>query len=157
MYRTTKIMIAAAAAGILLAQGPGGTPPDPATMVQRRVANLTSQLQLTEAQQTSATDIFTKAMTAVQALQSSIQSNRNELTAAMKSNNTAAIDTLSAAAGTLSGQVMAINTKAEAAFYAILTADQQAKYGSLRGPGGFGGPGFGGPGFGPARFGPPPR
>jgi hypothetical protein len=49
---------------------------------------------------------------------------------------------LAAASGTLDGQLTAINSKAEAAFYAILTADQQTKFVSIprRGPGGPGGP-----------------
>src|SRR5947209_19883765 len=49
---------------LLLAQRQGGSPPDPATMVQRRVAALTALLSLTAAQQQQATTIFTNEVTA---------------------------------------------------------------------------------------------
>jgi hypothetical protein len=74
------------------------------------------------------------------------------LLAAVKNNATSVIDQLSSAIGTLNGQVLAIQSKADAAFYAILTSDQQTKLdqsGGLNGPGGFGG-GPGGPP--PGRF-----
>jgi len=45
--------------------------------------------------------------------------------------------------GLLTGQIQAIQSKANAAFYAILTADQQTKFDQI-GFGGFG-PGPGGP------------
>jgi len=68
---------------------------------------------------------------------------------AVKKNDTAAIDQLSATIGTETGQLSAIQNKADAAFYAILTPDQQAKY-DKAGPRGRGLPGMmGRPG---ARF-----
>jgi Spy/CpxP family protein refolding chaperone len=117
-----------------------GTPPDSQTMIQMRVARLTSQLGLSDAQKTSATAIFTDAAAASQTIQSSLSTNRQALSAAVKKNDTAAIDQLSATEGALSGQLTAIRTKADAAFYAILTADQQTKYDSLLhgGPGAMG-------------------
>jgi hypothetical protein len=66
----------------------------------------------------------------------------------VKSNDTATIDQQSITFGTLSGQMVAAERKAEAAFYAILTAEQKAKYGE-RPAMGFGGPGPGGFGGGP--------
>ena len=59
---------------------------------------------------------------------------------AVKKNDTAAIDQVSANIGTLQGQLTAIQSKADAAFYAILTPDQQSKYhiGPMGGPGGMG-------------------
>lgn len=134
-------------------RGPGGTPPDPQTLIQMRVSFLTTFLNLTDAQKASATTIFTDAYTASQSPQSSLKSARQALSDAIKSNNTGAIDQASATIGTLSGQLTAIDGKAEAAFYALLTADQQAKYDSRP----HGGPGFGGPGGprGPRGFGGP--
>jgi hypothetical protein len=68
----------------------------------------------------------------------------------VKSNNTATIDPLTTTIGSLTGQILDIQNKADAAFYAILTADQQTALNQshfLNGPGSFGpGPGFGGPG-----------
>ena len=131
-----------------------GTPPDPATMIQHRVDRLTEELTLTTAQQAQATTIFTSASTAETSLRTSLQTAMQSLTASIKANTTANIDQLSAQIGTIQGQLLAADSKAQAAFYAILTADQKAivdkHAGSLRGfggPGGPGGPGgFGGPG-----------
>jgi len=123
-------------------RGPGGTPPDPQTRIQMRVSFLTTFLNLTDAQKASATTIFTDAYTASQTPQASLRSARQSLSDAVKSNNTGAIDQISATIGALNGQLTAIDSKAEAAFYALLTADQQAKYDTTP----HGGPGFGGPG-----------
>ncbi len=123
-------------------------------MVARHVQRLTTLLGLTTAQQTQATTIFINAATASQSLRTSVHTNRQSLSDAIKKNDTASIDTLSTALGTLTGQLTSIQAKADAAFYAILTADQQAKYDEL-GHGGMG-PGMG-PMGGPGGFGPEGR
>jgi hypothetical protein len=111
-------------------------PPDPQSMVQMRVERFTDQLGLSTAQQARATTIFTDAAAASRGIRASLQDNRQALSAAIEKNDTVAIDQLSARAGTLSGQLTAIDSKAEAALYAILTTDQQATYSSLpHGPG----------------------
>jgi Spy/CpxP family protein refolding chaperone len=120
-------------------------------MIQMRVDRMATQLSLTDTQKTKATAIFTEAFTAAQSIQADLHTNRQSLEDAVKKNDAAAISTLSVTAGTLSGQLTAINTKAEAAFYATLTADQQAKYDAYP-HGGPGGP-MGGGGFGPSRAG----
>jgi hypothetical protein len=126
------------------------TPPDPATLAQMRVNRLASELTLTDAQKTTALSIFTTAYTSAQTVQTALQTNRTALATAIQQNNTAAIDQLSTAAGALQGQLLAINSKADAAFYAILTAAQKTLYDARpqAGPGGRGGPGggMGGPG-----------
>lgn len=159
--RLTALSLAAGLfAGLAICQGPPdwpghGTPPDPQTMIKMRVDRLATLLNLTDAQKTSATTIFTNAYTAGEDVRTKLQANRQSLSDAIKKNDTAAIDTLSATAGTLSGQLTAIESKAEAAFYALLTPDQQAKYDSMphHGPGGPGGPGgrMGPGGFGGSR------
>jgi Spy/CpxP family protein refolding chaperone len=141
---TPKFSLTLLAAAMAFAQS-APTPPDPATMAQMRVNMLASQLNLTDAQKTSALSIFTTAFTSEQTIQTSLQTNRTALVDAVKKNDTAAIDQLSATAGTLSGQLTAINSKADAAFYATLTADQKTLYDAMP-HGGPGGPGFGGPG-----------
>lgn len=115
-------------------------------MIQMRVSYLATLLSLTSAQQTQATTIFTNAYTSSQSVQTSLRTDRQSLSAAVKTNNTTMIDQISATIGTLQGQLTDIHAKAEAAFYAILTADQQTKYDSMPHGGGFGHPG---PGFGP--------
>jgi hypothetical protein len=74
-----------------------------------------------------------------------LQTDRKSLASAVRANPTGPIDTLAATIGNLEGQILAIDSKAEASFYAILTKDQQAIYdtmpgGGMRGPGGRGGP-----------------
>ena len=119
------------------------TAPDPATMAQRRVNMLASELNLTDAQKASALSIYTASYTAAATIQTSLETNRTSLRAAIKANDTASITTLSTTSGTLNGQLTAINSKAEAAFYALLTTDQKALYDAAPhgGPGGRGGPG----------------
>jgi Spy/CpxP family protein refolding chaperone len=132
------ITLGAICAAIALAQP---APPTPASMVQHQVARLTKMLTLTTAQQGQATTFFTTAQTTNQAVMASLKQTRTSLTAAIKSNDTNAISTLTTQIGTMEGQIAGNNATAEAAFYAILTPTQQAQYK----PGaGFGGGGFGG-------------
>jgi Spy/CpxP family protein refolding chaperone len=156
MAQLTKLMLLAAVfTAALFAQHPFGaltssTPPDPATIVANQVARLTSLLTLTTAQQSQATTIFTNALNAITPLQTTINTDYTSLQTAVKSNATATIDQLASAIGTAQGQIISIQNKADAAFYAILTADQQSKLGQthfLDGPG---------LGFGRGPGGPPP-
>lgn len=129
---TTMVAVAALA----MAQGPrgnGGTPPDPAKMIERRVEMLANQLSLTEAQKTQATKIFTDAQTAAETARTAMQTARERLGEAIKTNNTASIDQLSRDIGAATTELTSIESKAQAAFYAILTAEQKAKYDSRRG------------------------
>jgi Spy/CpxP family protein refolding chaperone len=122
------------------------TPPTPAQIVSHMVARLTTLLDLTSAQQTSATTIFTTEETALGTIRSSMHTARTALQTDIKSDNAADIAVQSAAIGTLTSQEVQAQSTADAAFYAILTSDQQSKYQTLGprdpgGPGGFGGPG----------------
>jgi Spy/CpxP family protein refolding chaperone len=146
MKTVSKAMFAAAlVAGAVMAQSQYG-PPDPATMVQRRVQRLTQMLSLTSDQVTQATTIFTNAETAITPIQTTLQTNRTALETAVKGNQVGTIDTLAGQIGTAEGQVLDIQSKANAAFYAILTSDQQTKLNSMPGMlGGGRGPGPGGP------------
>jgi Spy/CpxP family protein refolding chaperone len=124
------------------------TPPAPAQIVARQVERLTKLLDLTASQQSQATTIFTTEQTAMAALRTSNQTDRSALRAAIKSNDTGGIASEAARIGVLTGQQVLAEATASAAFYVILTADQQSKYDTLGplvgGPGGRGG--FGGPG-----------
>jgi Spy/CpxP family protein refolding chaperone len=122
------------------------TPPDPAMMIANQVARLTTLLDLTTAQASQITSILTAAQSSVSTLQTSLNTDRTNLTAAITSNNTATITSISSDMGNLQGQILAINSKAEASIYALLTSDQQTKLSTLGGVGLLGGPGgFGGP------------
>jgi Spy/CpxP family protein refolding chaperone len=158
MTKFTRFMIAAAfSATLMLAQGPGGrrgpggTPPDPQQMAERRVNFLTRTLNLTDAQKSQATTIFTNAATAAQSIHTNMQTARQTLRDAVKKNDSAAIDQAAQTIGNLTGQLTSIEGKANAAFYAILTPDQQTKFDS--GPGRGFGPGMGPQGFGRSRMG----
>lgn len=150
-----KLLVATAlSASLVLAQRPERGPMDPAEMIEMRVDHLATRLTLTDAQKTQATKIFTDAQAASTNARTSMQETRTSIAAAVKTNDTGAIDRLAITAGSLSGQITAIESKAEAAFYSILTADQKTKHDTTRGrgPGGPGGPGFRGPqGFGQGR------
>lgn len=146
------MLLATVFAAALFAQHPFGTltsstPPDPATIVANQVARLTTLLSLTTAQQAQATTIFTNALTAITPLQTTINTDHTSLATAVKSNATGTIDQLASAIGTAEGQILSIQNKADAAFYAILTTDQQTKLSQrpFFGGAGYGG---GGPGFG---------
>lgn len=134
MTQTKLLLAGALSAALVFAQGPRGphgAPPDPQSMVQRRVGFLTNSLSLTEDQKAKASTIFAAAFTTGQNIRASERANRQSLAEAIKKNDTAAIDQLSAAAGTLSGQLTAIEAKANAAVYAMLTTDQQARLDAL--------------------------
>jgi hypothetical protein len=136
----------------MMAQRPFGvmtsaTPPDPATVVANQVARLTKLLTLSTSQASQATTIFTNALTAVTPLETSLHTDWQSLQTAVKSDDTATIDSTSTNIGSLTGQITAIQNKADAAFYAILTSAQQttlSQTGGFGGHGGFGG--LGGPG-----------
>ena len=131
----------------LLAQNEDATPtrPSASEMVAKRVARLTSLLGLTTAQQSQATTIFTTEQATASGLFSSLRTARTTLKEAVKTNDAGSIATQSTQIGNLTAQETQARATADAALFAILTADQQTKYGELRG----GGPGERGFGSGP--------
>jgi Spy/CpxP family protein refolding chaperone len=124
-----------------------GYSPTPAQTIVNRIARLTTLLTLTTAQQTEATTIFTNEQTALSGIPTSMQTARTALQTAIEKNDVTGITTQATQIGSLTTQQLEIQAKADAAFYAILTADQQTKYNQLQGSG------LGGPGGGPGGFG----
>ncbi|HUJ22074.1 MAG TPA: Spy/CpxP family protein refolding chaperone [Bryobacteraceae bacterium] len=120
---------------LVLAQSPGKGH-NAANMVQHRVNFLTTVLSLTTAQQQQATTIFTTAATAHAAVSSGWKAAHQALNTAVKNNDSAGIEQAATTIGSLTAQRTGNDAKAEAAFYQILTADQQAKWSQLGG--GFG-------------------
>src|SRR5438270_9972924 len=100
----------------IMAQGFGpratGGPPDPATAAQNQVTRLTTLLSLTSAQAAQATTIFTNAATAAAAVQTTLGTDRDSLQTAIKGNATSTIDQLASTIGTLQGQLLSIQSKA---------------------------------------------
>jgi Spy/CpxP family protein refolding chaperone len=128
------------------AQSTTHTPPTPAQMVANQVTRLTKLLDLTSAQQTSATEYFTTEETALATVRTAMRTARTAIEADIKSGNKADIITQATAIGALTTTEVGARATADAEFYAILTQEQQTKYETL-GRGGFGGPGGpGGPG-----------
>ena len=154
---TLFLLTSAFSTSLLFAQG-RGTPPSPAEIAQRQVNRLTRQLGLTAAQQTDALAIFTKAATDSGTLLGGLRTAHQSLRTSIQNNDLNGINQASTTIGNLTAQLTTADALAEAAFYRILTPDQQAKVNERRGggPGGFGGGpgGFGGgPGPGPGRGG----
>jgi Spy/CpxP family protein refolding chaperone len=146
--RMAALMAFAMASTLVIAQTPP-QPPSPATMAVHRVDFMTTVLNLTSAQQQQATTIFTTAATAASGVLGSLKSARQNLKTAITGNDSAGIDQASTTIGSLTAQLTSIQAKANAAFYQILTADQQSKLTKLesqQGPGGRSDPPPGGPG-----------
>jgi len=150
----TVLAFTTLSACLVFGQHSGATPTAPTTaqIVANVVQRLTALLTLTTAQQTQTTTIFTTEQTAVSTLNTSMQTAQTALQTAIKANDLTGIVTQATQIGNLTTQRVEDEAKADAAFYAILTADQQTKYNQLHsvGLGGRVGPGgrFGGRGLG---------
>ena len=143
MRRAIIVALVALVVGTLLIAQTPPQPPDPATMATRHVDHLTTVLNLTSAQQQQATAIFTTAATAESGVYQSLKTARQRLKTAVTNNDGAGIDQASNTIGGLTAQLVSIQAKANAAFYQILTAEQQSKLAKLEsqhGPGGHHGP-----------------
>ncbi len=132
LFRTTFRITAVAAvlAATVLAQRPfgvmtGSTPPDPATMVANKVDRLTKLLGLSSTQAGEATTIFTNSLNLVTPLETTLHTDRQSMQTAVKTNDVATVESLSTNIGSLEGQMLAIQNKADAAFYAMLNPTQQ--------------------------------
>ena len=158
MKKTIHILsLAALGAGLSLTQAVAQEGrPDPAQMVQMRVDRMNDELKLSKTQQKQIAGIYTDAQSANQSVMGSMRTAQQTLIAAIKSNDTNGMTQAANTIGQLTAQVTVNNAKAEAAVYAALTPDQQAKY-QPRAGGGMGmgmGMGMGAPG-GRRRGGPP--
>jgi hypothetical protein len=110
------IAVAAVLATTVLAQRPfgvmtGSTPHDPATIVAHKVDRLTKLLTLNNGQVTQATTIFTNSLNAVTPIETSLRADRQSLQTAVKANDGATTESLSANIGLLTGQIIAIQNQ----------------------------------------------
>jgi Spy/CpxP family protein refolding chaperone len=94
---------------------------------QKRFDRMASHLNLTEAQKTQARGFLQEARSSAKELGPQLKQNHQALAAAVKANNTADIERLSAEQGRLMGKMMAIHSEAFAKIYQTLTPDQRAK------------------------------
>jgi len=114
----------------LISQTPPA-PRDPATMAQHRVRFLTTVLSLTSQQQQQAMAIFTNAASARSSSHETMKTAHDALRTAVKNNDSAGITQASATIGNLVAETTAAQAKADAAFNALLTPDQQTKFTQL--------------------------
>ena len=123
-------------------------PPTPAERAQHQVKALTTLLSLTSTQQQQATTIYISAAKAEQAVHQSEKDVHESLRSAIKNNDATTIDEISGTLAQSMAQLTSIKAKADAAFYQILSVEQQSKFsdlesqhlGGLDGPGEPGGP-----------------
>jgi Spy/CpxP family protein refolding chaperone len=129
-----SLALAAVLGLITMAQAqttPTHTPPSPATIAQHQVQRYTTLLTLTPAQVEQATTFFTAEATAHQNARASEHAAHQALEAAVKANDSAAIQSTAASLGQISTETIAAHAVAQAQFYAILTADQKTKFDQL--------------------------
>ena len=107
------------------------TPPTPEQMAQHEVSRYTTLLSLNSQQEADATSIFTAAATTESTLRATERTTHQALEAAIKSDDTAAIEQAATSLGQISGERMTAHALAQAKFYATLTADQKTKFAEL--------------------------
>ena len=117
-------MISAMAAGLAIAQT---SAPSGATVKARLQKQLLQSLDLTATQKQQAKTILQNTRQQAQPVLAQIKQQRQSLNAAIQAGDTAQIQPLSTALGTLQGQVLALRSAGKAQFYALLTPDQKAK------------------------------
>src|SRR5271154_503809 len=88
----------------------------------------TSLLLLTQTQQTQAAAIFSGASASHATVKANIKTAREALAQAVENNDGAGIERAAGAIGRLTAQRHVVGANANAAFFQLLTAEQQAKY-----------------------------
>ena len=136
MKTIVALLISAMVATAVLAQvSAPQTPPNPAERAQHEVKFLTTFLSLTAAQQQQATTIFNNAANSASSLHESMKTVHQNLENAVKNNDADGIDQAANTIGQLATQITSIEAKAHAAFYQILTPDQQNKLSQIESQG----------------------
>jgi Spy/CpxP family protein refolding chaperone len=132
--RAISLAIPLAIGGLLFAQtsapasSPATTPQAHHHARRGMMGRLTAELNLTPDQQTKAHAIFQKARSERKALWPQLRIEREAMLNAVKSDNTAKIDSLSRQNAELNAKVRAIHERSIAEFHAILNSDQKAKF-----------------------------
>jgi Spy/CpxP family protein refolding chaperone len=130
MMTILTLVFAASTASFTFGQAPP-PPASPLQRVQHEVKYLTTLLSLNSAQQQQATTIYTNSATAEESVHQSLKSAHDTLRAAIKNNDAGAIDQASNALAQEIAQSTSTKAKADAAFYQILTPEQQGKLSDL--------------------------
>ena len=112
------------------------------TWAREMVEQMAGRFALTESQKQQALVVYMKVEEDSRPLEMKIREQRMALREAVKNNSPEwQIDQMSGAVGSLTAQLIAIETKGQARFYALLSAEQRQKWdqpfrGPGRGPGG---------------------
>jgi Spy/CpxP family protein refolding chaperone len=131
-------LLATLATGSTVAQRPGGF----RTWARETVERMTERFGLTEQQKQQALVIYASVEENTRPLERKMADQRNALREAVKSNAPEwQIDQMAGALGAIASQLAALETKADAKFYALLTTEQRQKWDQPfprfgRGPGG---------------------
>jgi Spy/CpxP family protein refolding chaperone len=146
------IALAMFSAVAVFAQDSGAPPArfSPEQMIAKHVSRLSTLLNLTATQQTQATALFTDEQNAAKTARANMRAAHTALKTAIENNDANGITAQATQIGSLTTAEIESHAKAEATFFAMLSADQQTKYKQLQAAGGpMGGRGFGG---GPGRM-----
>jgi len=124
-----RFVAAGAVAGgmLLAAQEVSNQPANPAVVQHRRGMRIANYLNLTPEQQAQAKAEFQAARQATQPARQQLQQIRQDMFQAIRANDTAKIDQLSAQEANLKGQMSARRHEAFARLYSMLTPEQRAK------------------------------
>jgi Spy/CpxP family protein refolding chaperone len=124
------VAVPALAGGMLMAAVPE-TSTQPNTAVQQRWQKrreaIAKYLNLTEAQKEQAKAELQAARTTARPMRQQLRQVRQEMFQAIRANDTAKIQQLSAQEGNLKGQLTAVRDEAFAKIYSNLTPEQRAK------------------------------
>ena len=129
-FKPIGAVVLAAGMAFAYAQTQSNGPHRPAkrqAWMQHRFDRMSAQLNLTDAQKTQARAILKDAHTNAMQFGAQLKQNRQALETAVKADNTADIERLSAEQGSLMGKMVAIRTEAFAKIYQTLTPDQKVK------------------------------
>ena len=96
------------------------------------ISFLTTLLSLSQSQQTEAAKIFSTASASHAEAKANLKAARQSLGEAVRANDTGAINRASSTIGRLGAQQHLAGANAQAAFYQILSADQQTKLNQFR-------------------------
>jgi Spy/CpxP family protein refolding chaperone len=129
----TRLAIAATISLGLLASAAPAQQGGRRGQVRDRLEKITERLELTESQKAQARAVFEDQIRALRNLAPQMREQRRALQAAVKNGAPdAEIERLAAAVGAVQGQMTAINAKARARFYNILTPEQKQKLDQMR-------------------------
>ena len=120
------------AAGLTFAYAQTSPAPNRQAWMQKRFDRMSTYLNLTDAQKTQAQAIFKESHEAAQQYRAQLKQNREALAQAVKANNPADIERLSAVQGQLMGKMVAIHSEAFAKLYQTLTPEQRAKADTMK-------------------------